>query len=126
MQDPISVSSRRQEYACPCCNRVKMDNAFAMCLLNFEMLLFQETGKSPVYTSVYRCEKFNNKVSGTGSTGRHPKGQAADIAFTDKLHLGIIVKCAVKSGIYSITPDFKKKFVHIQAGHPWLGCYQAK
>lgn len=65
------------EFECRCgCGRAPMDNEF----LERLDAVRGAYGKPLAVTSGYRCPSYNAKVSGTGMTGPHTTGKAADLA----------------------------------------------
>ncbi len=71
------VNFTRDEFKCHCGNCVnEIQDSFIDRMQKLRTLL----GFPLSITSGYRCPAYNAKVSGTGLTGPHTKGRAADIA----------------------------------------------
>lgn len=62
-------------------------------------------------TSGMRCLDYNRKI-GSNDTSSHIKGLAADIYYTDDLHLSRIVHALTRVGITRIGTNEEKGFVH--------------
>jgi len=58
-----------------------------------------------------RCLAHNRKI-GSNDTSTHTKGRAADIAYTDIIHLVKIIQGLTMAGIKRIGINEAKKFVH--------------
>lgn len=62
-----------REFACPCCNTVKLHKDLADNILALRFILH----KPIVITSAYRCTKHNERVGGV-SNSQHLRGTAVD------------------------------------------------
>ena len=63
-------------------------------------------------TSGMRCLEYNTKI-GSKETSSHIKGIAADIYYTDDLHLARIVHALSRVGFTRIGTNEEKRFVHV-------------
>ena len=63
-------------------------------------------------TSGMRCLEYNTKI-GSKETSSHVKGIAADIYYTDDLHLARIVHALSRVGFTRIGTNEVKRFVHV-------------
>lgn len=100
------------EFECRHCGRLTVDTRFLNSLAAFRKALDR-----PMYvTSGYRCAEHNAAVSGTGATGPHTTGSAADIGvFGEDAYR--LVQIAISGGATGIgvqqTGDLAKRFVHL-------------
>lgn len=62
-------------------------------------------------TSGMRCLEHNRKI-GSRDTSTHPKGLAADIKYTDTLHLTRIIHALSRVGFLRLGTNEKLKFIH--------------
>lgn len=93
--------------ACPCCGEAGVEEGFLLLLDQIR----EEVGVPLTITSGYRCPDYNSRISKTGATGPHTRGQAVDIACTtSQLRLGII-QAAINQRVHRI--GIAKTFVHL-------------
>lgn len=93
------------EFKCPCCGRVEMDQSF----LNKLDKSRDSAQVAFKVNSGYRCTKHNKDVGGS-KTSSHLYGVAADISAPDSLSRFKIVESMISSGIKRI--GIGKKFIH--------------
>ncbi len=101
------------ELKCRCgCGKADMESGFMKKLIGLREYL----GFPFIITSAYRCAKYNQKVSTTGSNGPHTTGRAIDIAVYGEQAYKII-SCASQfefSGIgVSQTGTHRSRFIHL-------------
>jgi len=95
-----------EEFACPCCGQVHMNEEF---LLKLDDL--RDRCRFPfVITSGYRCEKHNAEIGGVKDSA-HVKGLAVDIAVSSGSQRFDIISNGLLLGITRFGPA--KKFIHI-------------
>lgn len=99
------------EFACKCgCGQNLIDYTFVAEVDR----LRQELGFPLVVTSGYRCPEHNNRVSGTGKTGPHTTGHAADFRVRGA-EAYRVVKSAMHRGFTGIGVQQKGdvRFIHL-------------
>jgi len=111
------VHFQRDEFLCPCCGKEHMDARFMQRLDTARTL----AGVPFKVNSGWRCSAYNEQVS-SNSTGRHVKGQAADIDADDAATRGAILRALYAAGFMSFA--LADGFIHVDsAGVPWVGLY---
>ena len=106
----ITKNFKTAEFACPCCDAVKMDIDFVKTL----QLLRDEYGSPMRINSGFRCEKHNKKVGGSDSSS-HLWGMASDISVTDSILRYRMIQCAQKIGIERI--GIRRDFIHFDTDY---------
>ena len=106
----ITKNFKTAEFACPCCDAVKMDIDFVKTL----QLLRDEYGSPMRINSGFRCEKHNKKVGGSDSSS-HLWGMARDISVTDSILRYRMIQCAQKVGILRM--GIAKDFIHFDTDY---------
>ena len=106
----ITKNFKTAEFACPCCDAVKMDIYFVKTL----QLLRDEYGSPMRINSGFRCEKHNKKVGGSDSSS-HLWGMASDISVTDSILRYRMIQCAQKIGIERI--GIRRDFIHFDTDY---------
>lgn len=108
-ESPVELKYfKLEEFKCPCCGEVNMDQNFLIMLDNARGI----AGIPFKVTSGYRCDKHNAEVGGV-SDSSHNKGMAADIAVADGRARFLVVSAAIKAGFTRI--GIAKTFVHLDS-----------
>lgn len=94
------------EFACPCCNQVKMQEWFVRWLDE----LRDKCGFPLMINSGYRCHDHNEKI-GSKVNSAHVKGLAVDISCTQSDRRYKIVKTAIELGCLRI--GVGQSFIHL-------------
>ena len=95
------------EFECPCCHRVMLDEGLLESLERLRRLW----GKPIVITSGYRCEKHNLAVGGVRGS-QHTLGKAVDIA-VKPIEMSRVVNLARECGFRGIGIYNEKGFIHL-------------
>lgn len=97
-----------RELACPCCNKVGMEDSF----LDRADKLREGLGRPLILHSAYRCEKHNADPKVGGKKGSyHPKGRAMDIQAFTAAEKHELVAAGIRYGFRGI--GIGKTFVHL-------------
>ncbi len=96
----------KDEFKCPCCGAVNMDDKFVEMLNNARHM----AGNPWTITSGFRCPEYNEKVGGVDSSA-HTNGMAADIEVTTSRKREEILHYAVKAGFHRI--GIAHDFIHL-------------
>jgi uncharacterized protein YcbK (DUF882 family) len=105
------------EFRCPCgCGRAEMNPRFLARLESARAL----AGVAFRINSGFRCPEHNAAVS-KESTGRHCKGEAADIAAPGAGVRGVVLAALFRAGFNSVA--IGPSFIHVDEGAPWCGLY---
>jgi zinc D-Ala-D-Ala carboxypeptidase len=100
-------------FKCKCgCEQNNMDAGFAAKIVALCVAINKRL--EDILTSGYRCEKHNAAVGGVHNS-EHTQGLAADLACTDSVLRGHIVKQAIRLGLVSF--GVSDTFVHVD-GRP--------
>ena len=106
----ISDNFNLREFACPCCQLVKIELYLINCLQALRFAL-----KEPIrVTSGYRCIKHNKAVGGM-TDSRHIQGRAVDVLLKSCDDISII-KLARKIGFKYCYYEPVKCFYHLDIG----------
>lgn len=103
----LSPNFRLAEFACPCCNVVRLQPE----LLEKLQQLRDRWGEAVIITSGYRCFDHNTEVGGVKGSD-HIKGRAADIAVA-AVWQPKIISLAQSVGFKKILPYPRRNFVHL-------------
>ncbi len=122
-KDQISKHFHGDEFACPCCGVVKIDEDLLEALEGIHDIL-----DTPLHVlSGYRCEKHNKEVGGEKNS-QHCLGKAADIRVTPEITLQFFYKTANELqrfggiGVYPAGAGQLRGFLHldVRSGlHRW-------
>ncbi|KUK13735.1 MAG: DUF882 domain-containing protein [Synergistetes bacterium] len=110
----ISLNFYLNEFECPCCQRVKIDEILLWKLEALRIIW----GMPLRVTSGYRCEKHNKEVGGAENS-LHLRGRAVDIAVKEE-DQGKFLTLAKLVG-FKVIPYPKRNFVHLDVGGEGLG-----
>jgi len=110
----ISLHFYLNEFECPCCKRVMIDEALLSKLEALRVLW----GMPLVLTSGYRCEKYNKEVGGVPNS-LHLQGRAVDVAVKEE-DQGRFLTMAKLIG-FKVIPYPKRNFVHLDIGGEGIG-----
>lgn len=102
-----------EEFCCKCgCGQVLMDDDFMRDL----QVLRDIVGFALRINSGYRCPEHNNAVSGTGLTGPHTTGAAADIG-VDRQNAHKVLQTAFSMGFKGVGVAQKGsgRFIHLDS-----------
>lgn len=103
----ISEHFYLNEFECPCCHRVMIDERLLEALEKLRNLW----GKAIVITSGYRCQKHNQAIGGVRGS-QHTLGKAADILV--KPHEMVkVMNLARECGFKGIGMYAEKGFIHL-------------
>ena len=94
------------EFKCPCCGEVHMNEMFLDRLDAARKL----AGVPFVITSGYRCPKHNKEVGGVPDSA-HVKGFAADIKCTNSRNRFLIIDALIKTRFNRL--GIGKDFIHV-------------
>lgn len=94
-----------EEFRCPCCGIIKMDEIF---LMKLETLRIKFGAPMPI-NSGFRCAKHNKEVGGEPSS-QHLSGNASDVAI-GAMDRYAFVRLALQTGFKGI--GIAKDFVHV-------------
>ena len=96
-----------EEMACKCgCGRCEMDAEFMKRL----QLLRDMYGKAMKVTSGFRCESWNDKISGVPDS-YHTKGRAADIVMIGSANRYNFIHLAMQAGMRGV--GVAKDYIHV-------------
>lgn len=102
---------KREDFACKCgCGKNEIQDSFIAKLDD----LREELGFPLKVNSGYRCPEHNRKVSGTGESGPHTTGRAADLS-VDRGRAYMTVYVAMKNGFTGIGIQQKGagRYIHL-------------
>lgn len=106
----ISEHFNLKEFACKCCNQVKI----AKEVVDKLEVLRKKINKPIIINSGYRCEKYNAKVGGVKNS-YHTQGLAVDI-YVEGISLEELAKMCEEAGFNGIGIYLSKNFVHCDLG----------
>lgn len=99
------VNFKLDEFRCPCCGEVHMNEKF-LYMLDLARTI---AGIPFVITSGYRCKHHNKEVGGKPNSA-HTKGYAADIQCTTSFNRYKIINSLIKAGFNRI--GIADNFIH--------------
>ena len=108
MRTPITDHFTVEEFMCPCCGEVVIEQDFIEKLEEARL----EADIPFVIDSGYRCKAHNKAVGGKANSA-HRKGYAADIVVATDHQRALIVIAAIHAGFTRIGPA--KTYVHLDA-----------
>jgi len=95
-----------EEFKCPCCGEVHMDDKF-LSMLDLARTI---AGIPFVITSGYRCKKHNKEIGGVPDSA-HTKGLASDIRVNNSIERYMIVISLLQAGFNRI--GIGSDFIHV-------------
>ena len=95
-----------EEFKCPCCGEVHMDDKF-LSMLDLARTI---AGIPFVITSGYRCKKHNKEIGGVPDSA-HTKGLASDIRVNNSIERYMIVVSLLQAGFNRI--GIGSDFIHV-------------
>jgi len=127
----MGISSKNfsdKELSCSHCGENKFDQK----TLDALQELREAIGKPIKLSSAYRCQAYNNTVSGSGKSGPHTTGCAVDILCSGKEAHEILTFAMIRSSIWkgigvSQKGEHKSRFLHLDTletdMRPWVWSY---
>ncbi|GEM_PF-833006 len=105
----VSFYFSLNEFECPCCKRVMIDERLLEKLEALRILW----GKPLIITSGYRCESYNKEIGGVPNS-LHMRGQAADLAIPER-EQGRFLTLSKLVGL-RVIPYPSRNFIHVELG----------
>jgi uncharacterized protein YcbK (DUF882 family) len=101
---------KREEFACPCCGEVKIEERLVKYLDEIRGRL----GFPLIISSGYRCPEYNKKIGGAPNSA-HVLGKAVDIVVSDLKAFSVLVEAVyIFNGIgVNQKGDKSKRFLHL-------------